>query len=645
LEDFESQAYGCVNIRNLNQEAEKLRTICRQILLLTVFLSATSFIAGCTGSGFSPIPIITPSASILLPGQTLQFSATDITDQAGTGTPIGNPVWLVNQVVGGTAKTGTITSSGLYTAPTGSNLTPVQITVQDSTYKRSSTPILVSFFEPDQFVPGTVAGSINPLVASYSLAVPEGTTAQIQFGTTTNYGLMTWVQPAPEAGGDVKILVAGMRANTTYHMQAMVKLPNGSTVFDTDKSFTTGAIPANALPSLSVQRTPGLEPASGVEMLNLFEQASQTQLTSVVTDLDGNVIWYYATAPLEPFPMKLLPNGHMLVVFAGSAVQEIDLAGNVIFQITQAELQQGLVAAGLPITAQSNLNANHDIVKLPNGHFILLVSFDQTFTNQPGITTVTGNALVDWNPQKGVVWTWSTFDHLSLTHAPFGTSDLTHGNGLLYSPDDGSLVLSLRNQNWILKVNYQDGAGDGRILWRLGPDGDFTLTGGQAPIQWNYGQHYPVLLGPNTAGIYSLMFFNNGNNRLLDSNNDVCGTPGFTACYSSISTFELNEYANTAQVLDEVNLAPAYSYCCGNDELLDNGDLEYDLAINGGALEISTIREVTQGQTPQLVWQMNITGQLAYRGFRIPSLYPGIEWTQSAIAAAGAIAQPSKTSP
>jgi hypothetical protein len=141
------------------------------------------------------------------------------------------------------------------------------------------------------------------------------------------------------------------------------------------------------------------------------------------------------------------------------------------------------------------------------------------------------------------------------------------------------------------------------------------------------------------------MFFNNGNNRLLDSNNDVCGTPGFTACYSSISTFELNEYANTAQVLDEVNLAPAYSYCCGNDELLDNGDLEYDLAINGGALEISTIREVTQGQTPQLVWQMNITGQLAYRGFRIPSLYPGIEWTQSAIAAAGAIAQPSKTSP
>jgi hypothetical protein len=36
------------------------------------------------------------------------------------------------------------------------------------------------------------------------------------------------------------------------------------------------------------------------------------------------------------------------------------------------------------------------------------------------------------------------------------------------------------------------------------------------------------------------------------------------------------------------------------------------------------------------VWQMNITGQLAYRGFRIPSLYPGVVWTQSAIATANA---------
>jgi hypothetical protein len=279
---------------------------------------------------------------------------------------------------------------------------------------------------------------------------------------------------------------------------------------------------------------------------------------------------------------------------------------------------------------------DHDLVKLPNGHLIIIVSYDQTVTDQPGITTVGGNALIDWDPQQGPVWTWSVFDHIPLTHAPNGTTDWTHANALLYSPDDGNLILSMRNQNWIVKINYDNGAGDGRILWHLGPDGDFTLPSGQAPIEWNYGQHYPVLLGPNTSGIFPLMFFNNGNGRLVDANNDVCGTPGLTPCYSSVPIFQLNEYTNTVQVLAETNLSPAYSTCCGSTNLLANEDLEYDVAQDVYTPNVSYIQEMTGEQNPQLVWQMNITGQLAYRGFRIPSLYPGVEWTQAAIATANA---------
>jgi arylsulfate sulfotransferase len=141
---------------------------------------------------------------------------------------------------------------------------------------------------------------------------------------------------------------------------------------------------------------------------------------------------------------------------------------------------------------------------------------------------------------------------------------------------------------------------------------------------------------PNSAGIFQLMFFNNGNDRLLDTNNDVCGTPGFAACYSSVPVYELNEYTNTAQVLSDDNLSPHYSLCCGNASILANGDLEYDVAFDVNTPNQSFIQEVTPGPTPQLVWQLNVTGQLAYRGFRIPSLYPGVEWTQSAIAAANA---------
>jgi arylsulfate sulfotransferase len=595
------------------------------------FLVVTGFVSGCSGIKI-PVPVVAPTSAVLLPGQTLQFSATEF------GVSVANGVWLVNSVRGGTSTSGTIASSGLYTAPDHATATSVEVSVRDPIHGTESPPVQVSFFQPSHFEHGVVAPSINPQVALYTmLQVPQGGTVQIQFGTSTNYGLVTWAQAAPAAGGPVTILVAGMRASTTYHMQAMVHLPDGNTVFDSDQQFTTGAPPANILPKLTVQQTTGLSPAPGVELLCLFDDAgtSETLLTAVITDLEGNVIWYYPIQPSSPFPMKLLPNGHMLVVDNGlNTAQEIDLAGNIVSEVSLFAIQQGLAAAGYSFPKLTYMS--HDLVKLPNGHLIFIVSFNKNVAGQSGSSTVTGDALIDWDPQKGPVWTWSAFDHIPLSHNPYGTSDWTHSNALLYSPDDGNLILSMRNQNWIIKINYNNGAGDGTILWHLGPDGDFTLPPGQAPIEWNYGQHYPVLLGPSTAGIFPLMFFNNGDGRLLDANNDACGTPGLTPCYSSVPTFELNEYTKTARVLAETNLSPAFSTCCGSTNLLANGDLEYDVAQDVYKPNVSYIQEVTQEQNPQLVWQMNITGQLAYRGFRIPSLYPGIEWTQSAIAAANA---------
>jgi len=610
-----------------------------RIIVFGSLLAVLGSIFGCGSSTLSEptAAVISPSSAVLLPGQSLQFSAT------GNGAPLTNPVWYVNNVAGGAAATGTISPSGLYTAPAGPAPATLQVSVNDRAQNTQSTPVQISIFQPNHFQPGAVSASNNPLVALYTLTAPQAASVQVQFGTTTNYGLTTSSQPAPAGGGSVSILVAGMRAGTTYHMQAMVQLPTGNTVLDADQTLTTGALPAGLSPNISVQQTEGSVPASGVELLCLFEVASQTQLTAVVTDLAGNVIWYYPMQPNPPFPMKLLANGHMLVV-NGSAVQEIDLAGNIVYQVSITDLQAGLAAAGISLpTLVASLPSpsafHHDVVKLPNGHFILLVTCAQTYTNEPGVTTVSGDALIDWDPQKGPVWTWSSFDHIPLTHAPYGTTDWTHSNAVLYSPDDGNLILSMRNQNWIVKINYDNGAGDGSILWHLGPDGDFALPEGQAPMEWNYGQHYPNLVGPSTSGIFPLLFFNNGNDRLMNTNNQVCGSAGVPACYSSVPIFQLNEYTRTAQVLQETNLSPDYSICCGNADLLANGDLEYDVAANVNTPYVSSIQEVTAEKPPQLVWQMNITGQLAYRGFRIPSLYPGVDWTQSAIATANANAK------
>jgi hypothetical protein len=429
-----------------NKEAIELNSFRPRILLVCFVLAIIDFVSGCNSSSLgdppAQVPVISPASAVLLPGQTMQFSA-------AANEPVAGPIWLINNVQGGSATTGTITSSGLYTAPSGTTATSVQVSVKNLATHMQSAPVTITLFDAKSFQHGIVSpSSVIPLVAVYNMSAPQGATVQVQFGTTTNYGLATSLLPAPTPGGVVSTPVAGMRASTTYHMQATVHLPNGNTVTDSDQTFTTGALPPSILPNISVQQTPGLTPASGVELLSLFEESSQTQLTTVATDLSGNVIWYYPIQPNAADPIKPLSNGHMLINVNGSglnAIQEIDLAGNIISQLSLSDVQQGLTSA-VPTFPQL-VSLHHDMAKLPNGHLILLVNFFQTVPGPTGGTTITADGLIDWDPQRGPVWTWSAMDHIPITHAPNGIADWTHANAIIYSPDDGNLLLSMRNQN------------------------------------------------------------------------------------------------------------------------------------------------------------------------------------------------------
>lgn len=596
----------------------------KQCCLACLVAFLVGAVSGCGSSlSYSSTIQISPNSAVLSPGQKLQFTATSQVANSPQSFQ-----WQVNDVVGGSAATGTITANGVYTAPSSAGTQPLQVGVREQ-----PAAATVYILDPSHPLPGSVATTQNPLVAEYTIPILSGASAQVQFGTDTSYGFSTSAVSAPTAGGLVTVLVAGMRASTTYHMQAVVRMADGTEYTDTDHTFTTGAIPSDRLPNLNSYLTGVGSPSAGIELLSLVLDSTgpQNLLSAVATDLSGNVVWYYDLPPsASAMPIKLLPNGHMLLLTVGALndVREIDLAGNLIHQITLGEINQSLAANN---SFQIN-GLSHDVLALPNGHFVLLAGITETTsTALPGIpagTVVNGNGLVDWDLQRGAVWTWSTFDHLDITHDPYGLPDWTHGNAVIYSPDDGDLIFSMRDQDWIIKINYQDGTGDGSVLWRFGPDGDFTLPAQEAPIEWSYGQHDPTIQSPNSSGIFSMMFFNNGTGRLMNSNNVSCGSPGVAACYSSVPLFQLNEYTKTAQLVWEDNIYGALSQCCGDARIQPNGNVEFDVAddINSTTANLSYIEEVTQTQTPELVWRMNIVGQLAYRGFRIPSLYPGQVW-------------------
>lgn len=584
---------------------------------------------------------VSPGAAALGANQTTQFSA------AVSGTSNTAVTWSVNGTAGGSATVGTISADGLYTAPTvvpsvasSQNVTVTATSMADSTKSASADLVLVN--------PGAVTSTANPQVAQYSFTSPTDATVTIEFGPDQTYGQQTWAQQVPSGGGALKVLVAGMRSYTTYHMRASVQFANGATYLDPDQVFTTGGLPISRLPNITVPVPPGPDTSPGVELLSLAGNSANA-ITAAAVDLQGNVIWYYDLSTIPnlgtdiPFPIKLLPNGHMKVVIGNvapnapvSEVQEIDLAGDLISQLTTAQLNTQLAQIGSPIVSAG---FHHDFAVLPNGHTVYLVLElrNETLTGQTTPTLVTGDSIVDVDQNGNVAWTWSAFDHLDVNYHPFGFPDWIHANALIYSPADGDLIMSSRSLSWIMKIDYENGAGSGNILWKLGPDGDFTLTNG-GPSDWFYNQHYPNLiannpLAPVSANNFELGIWDNGNFRPdpvtgLPCQNPTTGLPGGGPCYSRGVLMEINVPALTASILWDDDLSPEFSDCCGNINVLSNGNV--DLGTGGQSIippnQASEALEVTQTPSPQVVWQMDLAGQFSYRMIRIPSLYPGVTW-------------------
>lgn len=484
-----------------------------------------------------------------------------------------------------------------------------------------------------------VAATSHPLVAQYSIRhFHQGLTAWVEFGTDTTYGRQTSVvtdsATAPPGGLALNILVAGMLPQTTYHMRAHVDWAGGSWV-DQDQTFTTGVLPVQTLaassgqfPAISVaQPTPGLKPSPGVELLSLT-----SAVQAVAVDLQGRVIWY---CPGNAEPVKPMQNGHFIIV-RPTDLQEVDLTCNVVRDVSTAQVNESLQSKGYDFTIPPPLGLvganpfHHDVLVLPNGHWIAICQIAKSFTDlsgYPGTVQVAGDALVDIDLTGNVVWAWSSFDHLDANRHLFGLPDWTHSNALVYTAD-GNLVVSMRNQSWILKIDYANGTGSGNVLWKLGQDGDFTLLAG-APSDWFYAQHYPNILSVNGSQM-TMAIYDDGNLR-IGSDGLPCGPPVPPApnCYSRATIFQLDENTNIAS-LQWQYLPGFFSFWGGSIDILSNGDVEFDSSAPSNFVG-STILEVTQTDTPQVVWQMNIAGGLgvgAYRGYRLPSLYPGVTWQQ-----------------
>jgi hypothetical protein len=407
--------------------------------------------------------------------------------------------------------------------------------------------------------------------------------------------------------------------------------------------FATGAIPGSVrLPARSVIIPPRDNSQSVV-----LQSFTHGNAGPAATDLHGNVLWYYPDANVVLTRTNL--DGSIVLIqkrtdSALPGLREIDLAGNVLRETTVGRVNEQLLAAGYPRI----YNFNHDARRIynpgkPNHDYIVLIAATDLISEQhqggkPGQPVeIIGDEIVVLDRNLQLAWAWNPFLHLDVSRpavldercyrtgtvcVPFRPGftearDWMHTNSVQHTPWDGNLILSLRHQDWVIKINYRDGLGDGSVLWRMGPEGDFTITtqGTQnstdALYPWFSHQHDAEfeLRGGEFGGRRVMTIYDNGNTRRARFN---------TAATSRCQSFAVDEQARTVN-LNVNGDQGVYSAAVGSAQLLTNGNFSCASgAISGGAGPYGqTIENDRSGNRVYIKqWQTR-----TYRSFRMESMY------------------------
>lgn len=477
----------------------------------------------------------------------------------------------------------------------------------------------------------------HPLVALFS-AGPCTVGHSIRVRFTKNGGQNSSTTNAvPCSSSSADFLVAGMLPSTQYNMHweefATNYLNSGP-----DLGFTTGHLPNNFPIAerfrVNIPAT-GHDAAFPVVIFHLTPTIGELfTYWPAATDLSGNVIWYH---PSQALLTRMQPGGTYFTM-SYTVMSEYDLAGDLLLQTNIGILNEQLAARGYPTL--SGLN-NHETRILPNGNILMLGSYDQSSTQYQGGTQqhpvdILGDMILILDHNMQVVWAWDSFAHQDLSREatlddlcyhlaagcpPFNqnfptANDWTHANAVQLTAD-GNLLLSERSQDWVLKINYANGSGDGHVMWRMGPYGDFTILnpphqscGDPNVYPWFTHQHDPAF--QVQTGVTEVMtVFDDGNLR-----HTQCGTGNSRGIVLSVA-----EQTHTVYIQLEADLGQ-YSVALGSAQLLASPPNPLYASFGNGLLYLpSDAAESTETDlSGNLVYQQQSNGW-SYRTYRARDLY------------------------
>jgi hypothetical protein len=513
----------------------------------------------------------------------------------------------------------------------------VQVTVKNNTTGNTGTASQTFSFTPiaSSTNPVVISPAANALVALFSSVVCQAPDSMlVAFKTANGAQQLTPLQPCN--GKTMNIYVAGMLPNTKYSMTG-VFVASGQRVGTTlTKTFTTGAIPSSVqIPTISVVSP---APPAAVSEPILVHAYFFGKYLPLGTDLNGNVVWYYESQDaLGGLMTRPEAGGYFWFIGAENTdpylqfIRKIDVAGNTVIESNLGRINEQLAAAG-----QMTLTSiDHELRDLPNGNILMIGSLDRVLGSgiQNG-ADILFNELVVLNPGLQLNWSWNAVTcgncttQLPPTRAailgetctpgqggcppisPPNTiaNDWLHGNSA-YLASDGSVLLSLRHQDWVLKIDYNNGSGTGNILWRLGKDGDFTIIGDPSDTYPWFSHQHDVEFEFN--GPY-LSLFDNGNTRIKQN-------PGEN---SRCQLLLINQKTLTATIEENLDLG-VQSLALGTAQLLINqAGKPTGLHCEAGFVNSSTSQ--TSSFYPSGTLTMDSSSS-TYRSFQMHDMYSPYE--------------------
>jgi arylsulfate sulfotransferase len=517
----------------------------------------------------------------------------------------------------------------------------IQVIVKDGYQATETTSAAVS-----DAVASRVTGSeavitptLNPLVALNSVPPSSAGTVFGQFSVAGDQPSWRNTNPLPVVPGkSTNFFVAGMLPSTTYQMRHVFSDGTGSAPL----LFTTGALPSTlTFPTFTVSQPPG--PESDLDQDRVFHVLGGLALSGTrvpnpqLTDLSGRVEWYYDTQQsglgiTNVTAATLLPGGTMIglgidrysVRNARNVLREIDLAGNPLRETNLAAVNAQLAALG----HDAIYGFHHDLQRLPDGSTVVLAYPERSVAINGVPTNYVGEMVIVLDQDFRVAWAWNAFDHMDVNRGPvlgevllagspeptavvpnLPAVDWLHVNAVAWSPADGNLILSARHQDWVIKIDYRNGNGDGHVVWRLGQGGDFAVNSAD-PNPWFSHQHNAHYIDNDT-----LILFDNGNTRRA-------GDPN---AHNRGQVWKLDEANRTATLVFNADLG-SYSPQIGSAQRLSNGNFFFTSGSVGQTpFQFGKEIEVLPDGTQTYVLESDRVNRRVYRSFRMRTLYEGID--------------------